>query len=423
MKATLKDSAPCEKVLSVSVSQDLIQEEYNHFFEHVAKDARVPGFRPGKAPREVLETHFRDQAKDKVLERLISRSFREAVDGKKIEFLGRPQIREVQFTPEKLTYEAFLEVPPDIKLNKYKGLSATKRPLELKPEEVDEALDRVRNSLAKFAAVENRPAALGDFVIADYQCSVDGKEVETRTDDWIELREEEFLKGFSRQLVGVKTGDEKEVSIQFPENFGRKEWIGKTGQFKVKVKEVKEKKLPALDDELAKETGEFENLEQLRDHLKKQIESEKTRQNEIEFENALLDGLVKENSFDVPKGVVERRLLSLVENAAQSLYQKRVPQEMVEKELHNLYDKLRPEAEKQVRLSFLLDFIAKKEKLELSDADFEAKYHETASRHRQTPEVVKKYYTEHAEAKESLGMQILNEKAIQLIKDHAKTEK
>ncbi len=420
MKSSVKDSAPCEKLLSVSVSQELIREEYEGFYQEVAKRAKVPGFRPGKAPREVLEMHFREEAKEKVLEKLISRSLQEVVQEKQIEFLGRPTIRGVEFTNEKLNYEALLEVPPMIKLGKYRGLSAQKKEIKVTPEEIEQGLKGVQDSLAKFSVVENRPAAMGDFLIADYGLFVDGKEAEKRADDWFELREEEFLKGFSSQLVGVKGGEEREIQVPFPEKFRRKDWAGKTGTFKVKVKEVKEKKLPSLNDELAKETGEFQTLEELRKHLEKQIESEKSRKAEREFEEALLDALLKENSFSVPTGVVERRQVHLAESAFESLHRSGMPAEALEKEGKAIFEKLRPEAEKQVRLSFLLDAVAKKEKLEVIDVDFQIKYEELSKRHRQTIEAIQKYYAEHPEAKESLQIQILNEKVIQLLKDSAK---
>lgn len=421
VKVSVKDRAPCEKVLSVAVSGDLIQEEYNHFFQEIGKEARVPGFRPGKAPRQVLEVHFAGEAKEKVLEKLIARSLRDAVGEKQIQFLGRPTIQEIQFTNEKLTYEALLEVPPSIKPNRYKGLWAQKPAVEIKPEEIEEALERVRESHAKFVAVEDRPAALGDFLIADYRCTVEGKEVEHRTDDWFELQEEEFLKGFSPQLIGVRPGEAKEVKIRFPEKFGRKEWVGKEGLFQIKVKELKRKELPPVDDELAKETGEFQTLEELRNHLKSRIEQEKARKAEAGYDDALLQALVKENPFEVPKGVVERRLQALLEETVKSLYRAGFKEDALQKELETLETKLRPEAERQVRVSFLLDEIAKREKLELNDSDYASKYKEVGARHRQSEDPVRKYYEEHPEAKESLGMQILNEKAMQLIKAHAKT--
>lgn len=423
VKTSLKDAAPCEKVLSVAVTEDLIHREYEEFFQRLGREARIPGFRPGRAPREVLQAHFREEAREKVLERLISRSFQEAVKEKEIEFLGRPMIREIQFTEEELTYEALLEVPPTVKLGKYKGLAAERKTVEIKPEETDQALKQVQESLAKFVAVEDRAAVRGDFLIADYSCRMDGKEVEKRADDWFELREDEFLKGFSAQLLGVRPGEEREVRIQFPEKFGRKEWAGKTGIFQVKVKELKTKTLPPLNDELAKETGEFETLEALRQHLEKQIESRKAKELEIEFENALLDLLLKENTFQVPKGVVDRRVASLAEPTVQALRQKGLGEEAIPKELKSIDEKLRPEAERQVRLSFLLAEIARQEKLEVSESDFENKYKEIGLRHRQPEEPVRKYYAQHPEAKESLGKQILNEKAIQLIKDNAKQAK
>lgn len=420
VKVSVKDGGPCEKVLSVAVTGDMIRDEYNEFFQHLGREAKVPGFRPGKAPREVLESHFKNEARERVLERLISRSFRDAIGEKQIEFFGRPTIRGVEFTDDKLAYEALIEVPPPIKLKKYKGLAATRKAVEVKPEEVNESLERVRETLAKFVAVEDRPAALGDFLIADYRCSIEGKEVENRTDDWFELREEEFLKGFSTQLVGSRPTEEKEVRIHFPENFGRKEWAGKEGIFQVKVKEIKTKKLPELNDDLAKETGEFQSLEELRGRLEGQIKEGKARESETEYESALLEALVKENPVEAPKGVVERRLSALLDATVQSLYRRKLRPEMIQKELPALRDKLQPEAEREVRVSFLLEEIAKRESLKAEPDDFDAKYKEAAARHRQSEEVVKKYYEEHTEAKEALGIQILHEKAIQLIKDNAK---
>lgn len=421
MKVSVKDSAPCEKLLSVSVSEDLIHEEYEHFFEDVAKEARVPGFRPGKAPKEVIRVRYREEAREKVLEKLITHSLREAVQEGQIAFLGRPTIRGIEFTDEKLNYEALLEVPPSIKLGKYRGLAAARPAVEVKPEEIRQAIERLQESLAKFVAVEDRPAQMGDYLIADYRCTVDGKEADHRTDDWFELREEEFLKGFSAQLIGARPGEEKEVRVRFPDNFGRKEWAGKEGVFGVKVKEVKTKKLSPLDDELAKETGEFETFDELRRHLERKIESEKAKQAEIEFENRLFDALLKVNVFEVPKGVVERRAAHLAEAAVSALYRRGLKQEEIEKELKPLYDKLKQEAEREVRLSFLLDEVAKKEKLGLNDSDLQAKYKEIAQRHRQSEEAVRKYYEEHPEARESLGTQILNEKVIELVKQNAKS--
>ena len=421
MKVSIKDSAPCEKTLSVAVQGDLIAREYDQFFQAIGKEAKVPGFRPGKAPREVLARHYATEAREKVLERLISHSLHEAVEEKQLRFLGHPTVRGVEFTDEKLTYEALLEMPPAIRLGKYRGLSAVKPAVEVKPEEVETALRHLQESHAKFQAVENRPSQMGDSLIADYRCLVEGKEVEKRDGDWIELREEEFLKGFSPQLVGLCPGKEKEVRLPLPEKFGRKEWAGKVGVFEVKVREIKTKTLPPLDDELAKETGEFQTLEELKTRLRQRIEEDQSRRAEVEYEKGLLDALLKENVFEVPKGVVERRLRAILEEAVQSLYRSGIPEEALEKQAESLKEKLRPEAENQVRLAFLLEEIAKKEKLEFKEEDFQIKYQSLASRHRQTEAAVKKYYEEHSEAKESLGIQILNEKAIQLIKDNAKT--
>src|SRR3990167_9426069 len=178
IKVSVKNGKPCEKILFIEVEQEVVHKEFDHFYHEVAPGARVPGFRPGKAPRNVLEIHFGSEARDKVLKSLISISFREALNSTSLKPLLHPAIQDIDFSKDHLKYKAHIEIRPNIKLSRVKGLTAKKEQAESKPEEIEAELKRIQESLAQFKAVENRPAKTGDVVIADYVCTVDGKEID-----------------------------------------------------------------------------------------------------------------------------------------------------------------------------------------------------------------------------------------------------
>lgn len=420
MKVSVKDAKNCEKILKVEVDEDRILEEYEAFYTAMAPRAKIPGFRPGKAPKNVVALHYKSEAREQVLKNLLNDSYREAIRENDLHPLGYPEIQDVKFDDKVLSYQASIEVRPKIKLSKVKGLGAVKETVAVKPEEVEEELKRMQESLAQFKAVEDRPSALGDFVIADYVCSAEGKEVEKRSDDWFELKEDEFLKGFSPQLVGLKPGDEKEVKVVFPDTMGRKELAGKEAVFQVKVKEIKSKQLPELNDEMAREAGEYGSLAELREKIQKDLTAQKEQEAEKKYEDALLDELVKKNKIDLPPKVVEHRIEYMLEQAKNNLLRHGAGEDVFEKEKEKLKEGFRPEAEKQVHLAFLLDEIAEKEGIQVTDEDVKKKFQSMADRFRQPLENIEKYYADHEDALDGLKDQIRNEKTIEFIKQNSK---
>ncbi|HXV28644.1 MAG TPA: trigger factor, partial [bacterium] len=265
-----------------------------------------------------------------------------------------------------------------------------------------------------------RTSAMGDFLIADYVCEVDGKEVEKRVDDWFELREDEFLKGFSGQLTGAGPGDEREVRVTFPEKMAKKELAGKPAVFKLKVKEIKTKIVPALNDDLAKEAGEYQTLDELKGKISKDLLSHKEREKEVAFENAILDELMKQNKVDLPQGLVERRLDYLLERAREDFRKYGSAEEEFEKQKEKIKSELAEEARRQVHLAFLLDEIALRENITVPEEGLKTKYQQIADRVRQPLDKVQGYYEQDENARESLKEQLRNEKTIEWIKKNAK---
>jgi trigger factor len=262
---------------------------------------------------------------------------------------------------------------------------------------------------------------MGDVVIADYTCFVDGKEVEKRPDDWFEIQEKDYLEGFSKQLIGVKPGDERNIETKFPAEFSKKEIAGKAATFNVKVKELKLKSLPELNDELAQSAGEFKTLAELKEHIEKDIRSHKERENEAKYEKDLLDEFVKQNKIDIPEGLVKRRAEKLMENATREFQTRGMGAEKFEEFREKMRADFEKEARRQIHLAFLLDEVANKENIQVTEEEFKERYQTISNEVRQPVEVVEKYYAENEDAREALRDQVRSEKAIQFLKDNVKT--
>ena len=422
LKVSLKDGKVCEKILKVELTGEPIQKEFDEYYKAIASKAKVPGFRPGKVPRNILELHFAGEAKDSVLKHLMNESYHQAVREKTLEPLGYPQIDELQFENNRLSYQAKIEVRPRIKLSRVEGLSVKKETVEVKPEEIEQTISQIRESLAQYKVVEDRPSEMGDYLIADYTCWVDGKETEKKQDDWFEIKEEgEFLQGFARQMVGLTPGVEKEIHVTFPEKTGRKELAGKPARFVLKAKEIKSKTLPELNDEIAQAAGEFKTLEELRGKIRQDILAHKEQAAEVKYEKALLDELVKHNKLDLPEGLVKRRLDKLVEETVKNTRSEAGSLPKAEELKAKLAKELEPEARRQVHLAFLLDEIAVKENFKISEEEIKDRYKKISEQVRQPFEKVEQYYSEHEDALAALHDQIRNEKAIGFIKDKAKS--
>ena len=419
LKVDVKHVNSCEKVLTIDVPPEMVQEEFNSFYEVAGKWAKVPGFRPGHVPKHVVALYYRDEARQEVWKHLVSKTFRDALDQEAISIIGYPKIEHVEFDESRLKFKAHVETKPKIKIDKYVGLTVKRDRVQVSEPEVEEALKRIQQMHAKFQAVEGREAQIGDFLICDYRLQVDRKEIEKREGEWIEIREKDYLDGFSKQLIGTKSGATREVNIRFPSDYVKKELADKEGSFLVTVHEVKEKKLPPLDDELVKEVGEYETLEDLKKAIRRDIEEHKKVEVERKLERQLLDELMRHSKFDLPSGIVERRLNALVEEGIQTLVARGLSQEEALKQKEVLKKNFLSEAQKQVRISFLLDEIAQREQITTTEEDVLRRYGRLAERSGKPIDEVKAYFAKDEDRRESLMEQIRSEKTIEWLKEKA----
>lgn len=421
LKVSVKDGKNCQKIIKVEVSEDKIKQEYDTCFKALIPKAKIPGFRQGKAPKEVVARHYAGEAREQVMKALLNDSYRDAIQEKAIDPLGYPEIADVKFTDQELSYEAIVEVRPKIKLSKVKGLSAKKEKAKVEDKEIEAQLKQLQESMAQFKSVDDKAAEMGDFILADYICTVDGNEIEKRQGDMFELKEEEFLKGMSKQLVGAKLNEERDVKVTFPKDMGKPELAGKEAIFKLTVKEVKIKNVPAIDDELAKDAGDCDTLAELKDKIKKELLHSKEHQIEHAYEKALLEELVKKNKLDLPAKVVQRRAEHLVEQTKNNYLRSGLTEEQFEGMKAKITEDVQKEAEHQVHVAFLLDEIANKENIQVTEEDMAAQIEKVAEKYRQPLETVQKYYTESPEALENIRDEVRSKKTIDFIKQNAKS--
>lgn len=420
MKCEVKELNKCTKELSIEVSQDKINEAYESVYTEIAKTATLPGFRKGKAPKQLIRAQYKDRAKEEVLKRLVSDNLYKAVDENKINMFGYPDFSDVDFTDEKLSFTAKVEERPEIEVKEkdYKGLSAKREKIEVKAKEIDEVIGRILDGYAKYKPVEDRGIELGDFAVCDIESSIEGMDPEKKENEWCEIKEDPMMKDFAKQTVGMKPGDQKDIEVTMSKDFPNKEIAGKKAVFNVSVKEIKIKELPELDEEFLKTLGEYKSEDEFKDAVKKDIEARKKSEADAKVERALIDKIDKAVKCDLPESLVIKRLNGMIQETKQNMMYQGMPAEEIDKRRADMEKDFRTEAERQVKVAFILDKIAVNEDIDVEEADLEKKFAELAAQYRTAPQVVREHY-EKQNMIDQLKGEVRNQKVIDMIVENA----
>ena len=396
MNVNVEEISSIKKKVSIEIPGDEVTKEVDSFYKDLGKKANIKGFRPGKVPRNILERYFKDYVKAEVVQKLIGESYPKALTEANLEPVAPPVIDPGEFSEGKsFQYSAVIDVKPDIKLEGYTGLEIEGKKEELKDEEVEQRLKSLQNLHANLKTVsEGRPIQTGDYVIVDYEASVGGKPLEgaKAVDFTVEVGSGQFIPTFEEKLIGLNPGEEKEIEVSFPEDYGYQKWAGKTILFHVKIKEIKEKILPVLDDEFAKDLGDYSSLEELKTKLRGEIEKEKELALERQLKDQVVDQLLEANPFEVPESLVEEQAKALASDmklrlAAQGMDLKNLG--VTEEKLQGDYKAM---AQKQVKTFLILEKIASQEGIAATDEEADERLKEMAERMHQKFDVVKRYY-------------------------------
>jgi trigger factor len=368
---TVKEE-PCEITLSIELPKDEVAREADSVYRSIQSRASLPGFRTGKAPMDMVKQNFSDRARQMLIENLIGRAAAQVLREKKLQSLDTPKVEKLDFDWGKpLTFVMRVERDPEIKAKNYKGIKVNRPSDKIKDDAVENELKSIQDRNATLAAADVA-VSNANFAVIDFEGKIDGKTFKggTAKDYLIDMAQPQTIAGFSEGLLGGKAGEEREIPVTFPADYGHKEFAGKKAQFHVKIKEVKEKKLPALDDDFAKDLG-LASLAELKQKIQENLQHGETEKADKEVEDQLYQALLDEHSFAVPPTLVEERNRVLTQRALYNLARQGLVSADDAQAQATLKEKTRPQAEKDVRLSYLLKAIATQEKLDAVDADVE----------------------------------------------------
>lgn len=422
MKAVVEEINPVKKKITIEIEPDSVANEMDKAIKDIARKAKIPGFRPGKAPKNVVQQHYGEEVRSEVMNRLISDSYLTAVREHNLNPVGMPQIENM--TPlakgSPLSYTATVEVRPNITLGTYDGIEVKEQDLAVTDEELNQTFDRLREMYAQLEVVEGLALAKDHTAIIDFAGFHDGKPIEgaKAADHMLAIGSGNLIPGFEEQLIGMKKGETREIQVTFPADYSNKEIAGKDARFTVTLKEVKKKVLPELNDEFAKDTGGNKTVDELKARVKEDLEARKRDELGSAQREDLMKKLVDAHSFEVPQGMVEFELQAMARQQATRFA--RQGMDIKSFDVKNFMEKNRDLAVQRVKGILLLEEIAEKEKINVGDQELSASIAAMAKSASQTADAVRKYYESQDGGLENLRSSLIQEKTLGLLLSRAK---
>ena len=378
MKVAVEAIEGCKRRLAVEAPVDVVTQEWERAYGRVQKQARLPGFRKGHVPRSLVKVHFSDDVRREVAEHLIPDVYRQALTEAKLDPVNEPDLQDVRLEEgAPLSFVAVVEVKPEINLSDYKGVEVEHAPVAVTADDLSATLEHMREQQAQFHAVE-RAAASGDLVVVDYTLAIDGLDPSSQKGYEFLVGSRTVLPEIDDAVVGLKAGEEREVTLRFADDHRREDLRGRGGRATVKVVEVKQKSLPVLDDDFAKSLGEFETLEALRAELMKQLAARREHDEQRALQEKVVDAVISRHEFTVTDALIMRQVAHRIEHARESIRRQGVDPERMPWDYEKMIAELRPGAEKAVRRALLLEAIADKEAIAPTDADVDAEVEKLA---------------------------------------------
>jgi trigger factor len=413
-----------KREISVEIPAAEVARETELQIQRYQKSARLPGFRAGHVPASIIRQRFGDGLKNDVIEALVPKYFRKEAEKQGLIPVSQPRVTDLHMHDgEPLRFKASFEVLPEVQVEGYRELRADKPEIAVTDEEVEQALNGVREQHATYTTVEGRALAEGDFA----QASMDGKPKDATDaeaasanpvhmdDVLIEMGGKNTVPEFSQNLTGASAGEERTFDVSYPEDISDKRLAGKTFIYTVKVNGIKQKSLPELNDDFAKELGEFSSLDQVRKQIRENMEAEKRHTAEHAAKDKLIADLVKRNDFEVPESLVDRQIDLRLERGLRALAAQGMKMEDLKKmDLPRLRAGQRDQAVHDVKSSLLLERIAKLEKIEVGDEEVNREIDALAKQSKQTSEAVRARLTEDG-GLDRIRMRIRSEKTLDFL--------
>lgn len=403
LNVSVENLAPCKKLLRIEVGAEDVLSSFEDVTRQFCKMANLPGFRPGKAPRAVVEKNYGDRIRDEVKKKLTQDAYEKAMTQEKLRAAVYPDIEEIQFSKE-LAYQfaATVEVQPEFELPDYKGLKVERESRVIGDEDVDKALNTLLEQRVDYTDVD-RPLQRGDIAVVNYQGTVDGKPITElaptargiteQKNFWVRAESDQFIPGFADQLIDAKAGDKRTVEVTFPEDFVTPALVGLKGSYEVELVQVKERVLPTVDDEFAESFG-AESLEKLKEGIRTDLENDLKFKQNRSVRDQLVKALMDRVQIDLPESVVAAETRSVVYDLVAENQRRGLSKEVIEKQKDEIFTAANANAKEKVKAMYIMGKIAEKEGVKVDQKEIVSRVAMMAQQYQMPPEKLAKQLQE-----------------------------
>jgi trigger factor len=427
---TVEDLGPCKKLLRFDIEAAAVNSAFADIAKDYQKQASLPGFRPGKAPKDMVLKRYEKEIEQEAKRKLMGDSYRDALKEHKIEVVGYPDIEEIQFSQgQPMQFAATVETAPAFELPEYRNLPAQREKRGVGEEDINKALGLLADRVSNFNKVD-REVKEGDVVVVNYTGSSDGKPLAEiapaakglteQKNFWIEVKPDSFVPGFALQLVGAKAGEKRTVNVDFPADFVTPELAGKKGTYDVELVEVKEKNVPALDDAFAKTYG-AENMQALREGVRRDLQNELNTKQTRSVRGQVVKNLLDQIKVELPETLVAQETRNIVYQIVQENQQRGVTKETIDAQKDDIYKASNNTARERVKASFVFQKIAAKEGIRVEQPEVSARIYVLAQQYEMAADKFAKEL-EKRNGVQEIWEQLLNEKVIDFLQQNAKIE-
>jgi trigger factor len=421
----VEDLSAIKKKIFFDISWLEVEKELNTVYKDVAKKAKIKGFRQGKVPRNIIESLYKEHAEEEAISNLVNKHYWEALKDNKINAVAQPDIDQKGIEEDKnFTFTAIVEVEPVIDPNGYIGLNLEKERREVKDSDVEARLEEIRDMFSTMEEVEvDRGVAEGDFVVIDFEGFVQGKPIkEMKAENYLlEVGSKRFMPGFEDQLIGMTKDKAAQIRIKLPDDYHAKNLAGEEVVFSVALKNIKEKKLPEIDEKFIKNFDKYESLDDLKTDIRKTLDEENVVRENSTFKSLIIEKLLECNQFEVPQAFVNRQVAYMINDMQKRLAMRGMKRDETPERYKELHDVYKEEASKIVRTILLLKNIGEKEAITVSDQEVEEKIREMAQLRGQNYDSLKESL-QSGNMMDDIRSEILNAKVFAFIEDKATVE-
>ena len=425
MKAELIDVSACKKNLEIEIPQEVVDKEVTEIAQEFSRKARVPGFRPGKAPIGVVKTRYRDEILSEMMQHLMPKYVGDAIEERKLEIVRPPKYESVDYEPGKpLRFKAVFEVYPNLNISNYEGIPVQDISTKVEDSEVDASLKKLQEDMAELVPIEeDRPAKEGDFVEISFDGAIKGTEEAPVTGQKAvaEIGGRNTIKEFSDNLLGLKAGDQKTFDVEYQPDYPEPKLAGKTVEYKVTAEAIKNKEVPELNDEFAQRLGEYKTIDDVKTDIRKKLEMRKRENAQEALREKLLEWLEDNNDFELPESLVERQLQIRGQRLLRDLSRQGIHPERLDVDWNKIREDQHKQAVRDVKGSLILDHISEKENITVTDTEIDAEIDKIAAETDRPKEKVREVLSRDS-GLERLRGQIRNKKTLDLLQEKAQIQ-